>query len=36
MRTLRNGAAQSIGIAAVLVQAMDEKGRRAWYLSQAE
>lgn len=29
-------AAQSIGIAAVLVQAKDEKGRRAWYLGQAE
>ena len=30
------GAAQSIGIAAVLVQAKDEKERRAWYLGQAE
>jgi GNAT superfamily N-acetyltransferase len=30
------GAAESIGIAAVLVQAKDEKGRRAWYLAQAE
>jgi hypothetical protein len=29
-------AAKSIGIAAVLVQAKDEKGRRAWYLAQAE
>lgn len=29
-------AAESIGIAAVLVQAKDEKGRRAWYLRQAE
>ena len=30
------GAAGVIGIAAVLVQAKDEKGRKAWYLRQAE
>ena len=29
-------AAGSIGIAAGLVQAKDEWGRRAWYLRQAE
>jgi GNAT superfamily N-acetyltransferase len=30
------GAAGVIGIAAVLVQAKDEKGRKAWYLRRAE
>jgi hypothetical protein len=30
------GAGESTGIAAVMEQASDEKGRRAWYLAQAE